>query len=98
MTSPSIRKRMTLSDFKRDIRWDAVGSKRSPQNWQAEVGKLCSCRQDIALRCVVSVRLAVSDPEKGLVEDWPLETWEYTAEDWYLVYIGASTGGRCPGQ
>ena len=99
MTPPSVRKLKTLSDFKRDIRWDAVVSKRPPYQWQARVGELCSCRQETVLRCVVLVNVNFNEPPgHGPAQDWVLESWDYTGEDWYLFKIGASTGGHCPGQ
>ena len=98
MTPPSVRNQMSLADFKRDIRWDSVGARRPPQEWKAEVAKLCSCRQETTFRCVVSVHLRITDAEKAPVEEWPLETWDHVGGNWYLAYIGANTGGRCPGQ
>ncbi len=97
-TPPSMRRRMSLDDFKRDIRWDAVGAKAEPMPWRAEVGRLCSCTGNAERRCVVAIDLEIDDPKKGLVKDSPLESWTYEEGDWYLGYIGASYGGRCPGE
>lgn len=97
-TPPSMRKRMSLEDFKRDVRWADVGSKATPMIWRAEVGRLCSCTGFFAKRCVVAVNVEIEDPIKGLVKDSPLESWDYEDGDWFLGYIGASYGGRCPGE
>ncbi len=99
MSSPNIRKAMTIVDFKKDMRWDKIGAKSPVLEMQADLGKNCGCTDMGGFQhCVLIVKVAVSGAGRSPAIERPLEMWEYMNGDWYWGYSGPDSRGRCPGR
>jgi hypothetical protein len=98
LTSPQIRKRMSLEAYKKDLRWDKNAHRRRLSEITADLTKSCPCEQQEALRCVLVVDLLVKESGKAPYREQPLETWDFQDGHWSWVYMGPDTGGRCPGE
>jgi hypothetical protein len=98
LSSPTIRKQMTFTDFKKDMRWDKVGGRSPVLEMQAGLGKNCGCTDMGGFqRCVLIVNVAVSGAGRSSATERPLEMWEHVDGDWYWGYSGPDSRGRCPG-
>ncbi len=95
MTSPVIRQKMTLDEFKKDLRWK---EDRSKSKIEGELLRNCSCVQMQLLRCVLVVGISVDLPGQPPLKERPLETWEFGDGEWYWGYMGPDLRGRCPGE
>ena len=97
MTSPTVTKKMTFEDFKKDFRWDENASRRTKSNMKGELARICSCEQMTYLRCVLVVDVQIN--EGGIQKrERPLEMWEFGDNEWYWGYIGHDSRGKCPGE
>ncbi len=99
MSSPTIRRSMSLDDYKKDLRWEQVGAKMAPMEVQADLGRGCNC-VDMGgfMRCVLVVDVAINEAGKQPRTERPLEMWEYMGGEWYWGYTGPQSRGRCPGE
>ena len=98
MTSHVITRKMTLDQYKKDFRWDEKAVNKTKISVKAELGKTCSCEQQIYLRCVLVINIGINEPGHDPKTESPLETWEYADGEWFWAYMGPDTKGRCPGQ
>jgi hypothetical protein len=98
MTSPTITEKITFEKFKKGFRWDENAANRTKMNMQAELEKTCSCIQQRYLRCVLVINIDINESGHNPKTENPLETWEYANGEWFWVYMGPDTRGKCPGQ
>lgn len=98
MTSPTITEKLTFEEFKKNFRWDENASNRTKMNMQAELGKTCGCMQQKYLRCVLVINIDLNESGRNPRTEKLLETWEYARGEWFWVYMGPDTRGKCPGQ
>jgi hypothetical protein len=98
MTTPTIRSKMTLEEFKKDFRWDENEAKTNNQKMRGEFSKVCSCLDMGYIRCVIIVDVTITQPDQPSTIERPLEMWEYADGDWYWGLIGHDSRGRCPGE
>ena len=95
MSAPAIREKMTLEQFKKDMRWNGNASQTK---MTAVLDRACSCVPVQYLRCVLIVGVTAEGAGGKITRERPLETWEYGGGEWYWGYIGAESRGRCPGE
>jgi hypothetical protein len=93
MSAPVIREKMSLEQFKKDMRWDENAARRKQSAMKADLGRICNCVPMQYLRCVLIVDVSV-----GEKKEHPLETWEYADGEWYVGYVGPESRGLCPGE
>lgn len=98
MTSPAIRERITLEQFKKNLRRDADSEPRSKSTMQAGLSKVCRCSDLRFLRCVLVADISIIRPGKEPTRERPIETWDFADGEWYWGYMGPDIGGRCPGE
>jgi hypothetical protein len=97
MTAPAIRKRMTLDEFKNDLRWDD-NKPKIKSVIKAELIKPCSCDKTGVTRCVILVGININEPGKNPVNEKSLQSWDYADGEWYWGYMGPGNKGHCPGE
>lgn len=95
MAAPAIREKMTLEQFKKDMRWNGNAPRTK---MTAVLGRACSCVPMQDLRCVLIVDVTIEEDGGRVIKDTPLEMWEYDGSEWYWGYMGANSRGRCPGE
>ncbi len=95
MLAPAIREKMTLEQFKRDMRWNGNAARTK---MTAALDRACSCAPVQYLRCVLIVDVAVEGAGGKITKERPLEMWEYDGSEWYWGYMGVESRGRCPGE
>ncbi len=95
MSAPAIREKMTLEQFKKDMRWNENAAR---MKMTAALGRACGCVPMQYLRCVLIVDVTVEEAGGKITKEQPLEMWEYDGSEWYGGYIGANSRGRCPGE
>jgi len=98
MTEPAVRDKMTFEQFKKDMRWDENAGRRKEARMTASLGRACSCTPMRTTRCLLIVDVTIEEADGKIKKERPLEMWEYAGGEWYWGYMGAESGGRCPGE
>jgi S1/P1 nuclease len=97
MTTPTVRERVTLEEFRKTWSWQ----ERTEFPWQnmtAELSKVCSCVELRLLRCTLSVEVTIKQPGEAPVRERTAQMWEFADGQWYEAYSGAPSGRHCPGE
>jgi hypothetical protein len=97
MTTPTVRARVTLEEFRKTWSWQER-PEFPPQNMTAKLSKVCSCAELRLLRCVLSVELTIEKPGEPPTHERTAQMWEFADGQWYEAYSGAPSGRRCPGE
>ncbi len=97
MTTPTVRRWLSLDSFKQTWRWQER-PEFPVQTIKAELVKICSCVKLQLLRCTVVVDLAFQEAGESPRVARTLQTWEFAGGQWYEGYSGAPIGRRCPGE
>lgn len=98
MTTPTIRSKMTLEEFKKDFRWDENNAKRNKDKMRGELNRVCNCLDMGYIRCVIIADVTIIRPDQQSTIERPLEMWEYGDGEWYWGYFGHDSRGLCPGE
>ncbi len=98
MTSPYFQTRVSLEQFKKNLRWDENMVRRPQKDMKGELSRNCGCVQDRYLRCALIVDIMETEKNGFVKKENPLETWEYHEGEWFWAYMGPSAGGLCPGE
>jgi len=97
LTTPTVRERVTLDEFRRTWSWQDR-PEFPVQKITADLTKICSCVQLRLLRCAVVVDLTVETPGEPPKHERTAQMWEFADGQWYEAYSGAPSGRHCPGE
>ena len=97
MTTPTVRERVTLEEFRKTWSWQER-PEFPAQNMTADLSRVCSCVELRLLRCTLTVELTIERPGEPPTHERTLQMWEFADGQWYEAYSGAPSGRRCPGE